>query len=86
MTEEIPEDVVIDKIAQKVVESKLETIVIFFLETIGPMGRLWSQIARIYLQPLLILLGSYGEAFLKILQDPNKVEKLVARIEELSSK
>jgi hypothetical protein len=48
------------------------------------MGRVWSQVARLYLQPLLILLGSYGEAFLRILEDPQKVEKLISKIEELS--
>lgn len=82
----ISDEALIEVIARKVVEARLETIVIFFLETIAPMGRLWSQIARLYLQPLLILLGPYSEAFLRILQDPKKIEKLIDRIEELSEK
>ncbi|MEM2006650.1 MAG: hypothetical protein QW154_03355 [Sulfolobales archaeon] len=48
------------------------------------MGRVWAQLARLYLQPLLILLGDYGEIFLSVLQDPEKVEKLVSKIEKLS--
>lgn len=74
----------IDMIARKIVELKLDTIAILLLSSFGPMGRLWSQIARLYLQPLLILLGDYGELLLHILQDPNKVERLIDRIEILA--
>jgi len=79
------EDVVIEELAKKIVDLKLDTIAIFLLSSFGPMGRVWSQLARLYLQPLLILLGNYGEVFLSILQDPQKVEKLISKIEELSS-
>jgi len=79
------EDVIIEELARKVVDLKLDTVVIFLLSSFGPMGRVWSQLARLYLQPLLILLGNYGEIFLSILQDPQKVEKLISKIEELSS-
>jgi hypothetical protein len=78
------EDVVIEELARRIVDLKLDTIAIFLLSSFGPMGRVWSQVARLYLQPLLILLGSYGEAFLRILEDPQKVEKLISKIEELS--
>ncbi len=78
------EDVIIEELARKVVDLKLDTIVIFLLSSFGPMGRMWSQLARLYLQPLLILLGNYGEVLLGILQDPQKVEKLISKIEELS--
>jgi len=84
MGEVYSEDVVIEKLARRIVDLKLDTIVIFLLSSFGPMGRVWSQLARLYFQPLLILLGNYGEVFLSILQDPRKVEKLISRIEELS--
>jgi hypothetical protein len=79
------EDVIIEELARRIVDLKLDTIAIFLLSSFGPMGRVWSQLARLYLQPLLILLGNYGEIFLSILQDPQKVEKLISKIEELSS-
>ncbi|MEM0065750.1 MAG: hypothetical protein QW459_04155 [Sulfolobales archaeon] len=84
MSETISEDELLEKLARKIVDSKLDTIVIFLLTSFGPMGRVWAQLARLYLQPLLILLGDYGEFFLKVLQDPERVEKLVSKIEELS--
>lgn len=83
MASVLSEEELIDRLARKIVDSKLDTIVIFLLSSFGPMGRVWAQIARLYLQPLLILLGDYGEVFLAILQDPEKVEKLISRIEKL---
>lgn len=86
MNEEVLEDELINKIAEKIVDAKLDSIVIFFLSIFASTGRVWSQLARIYLQPLLILLNPYGEFFLNILRDPAKVEKLINRIEALKEK
>ncbi|MCI4457901.1 MAG: hypothetical protein JHC19_07520 [Desulfurococcaceae archaeon] len=83
--EMINEDQLIENLARKIVDMKMDSVAIFLLESFGPMGRLWSQIALLYLQPLLILLGSYGNYLLKIFEDPVKVEKLIKRIEELRS-
>lgn len=80
----ISEDELLEKLARKIVDAKLDTVAIFLLSSFGPMGRLWAQVARLYLQPFLILLGEYGEYFLSVLQDPEKIEKLVRKIEELS--
>ncbi|MGC9148841.1 MAG: hypothetical protein ACP5GI_05320 [Sulfolobales archaeon] len=81
---EISRDMLIEQLARKIVDSRLETISIFFLETVGPLGRVWSQLALLYLQPLLILLGSYGDLLIEIIRDPEAVKKLVKRIEELA--
>lgn len=80
----LSEEELLEKLAKKIVDSKLDTIVIFLLSSFGPMGRVWAQLARLYLQPLLILLGEYGELFLRVIQDPEKVERLISKIEELS--
>ncbi len=80
----LSEEELLERLARKIVELKLDTIATFFLSSFSPMGRVWTQLARIYLQPLLILLGEYGEFFLSVLQDPEKVEKLVSKIEKLS--
>lgn len=86
MPEALSEEEVLEQLARKVVDLKLDTIVIFLLSSLSPMGRVWTQLARLYLQPLLILLGGYGELLLDILQDPEKTEKLISKIEKLSSK
>lgn len=82
----LSEEELLDLLAKRIVEAKLDTIVIFLLSSFSPMGRVWSQIARLYFQPLLILLGEYGDFFLEVLQDPVKVEKLIGKIEALSQK
>lgn len=84
MSSVLSEEELLERLARRIVDLKLDTVVIFFLSTFGPMGRVWAQIARIYLQPLLILLGEYGELFLSVLQDPEKVERLISKIERLS--
>jgi|YelNatPaOPRAMG01_1025707.scaffolds.fasta_scaffold02814_7 hypothetical protein len=80
----VSEEELLEKLAKKIVDAKLDTVAIFLLSSFGPMGRLWAQVARLYAQPFLILLGEYGEYFLSVLQDPKKVEKLIEKIEELS--
>ena len=80
----VSEEELLNLLARRIVEAKLDTIAVFLLSSFGPMGRVWSQLARIYLQPLLILLGEYGDLFLEVLQDPAKVEKLISKIEALS--
>lgn len=84
MSSTMSEDELLERLARKIVDAKLDTIAIFLLNSFGPMGRVWAQIARLYAQPFLILLGEYGEYFLSVLQDPEKVEKLIKKIEELS--
>lgn len=78
------EEELLDKLAKKIVDSKLDTIAIFLLNSFGPMGRVWAQLARLYLQPFLILLGNHGELFLMVLQDSEKIEKLISKIEKYS--
>ncbi len=84
MLSSLSEEELLERLARRIVDLKLDTVVIFFLSSFGPMGRVWAQLARLYLQPFLILLGEYGELFLSVLQDPEKVEKLVSKIESLS--
>ncbi|MGC8895314.1 MAG: hypothetical protein ACP5LB_00905 [Candidatus Bathyarchaeia archaeon] len=72
----------LQKIAKKIVDSKMDGIVLLFLETIGPTSHVWSQLARLYLQPLFILIGPDSEKLLAFAEKPENVEKLVKKIEE----
>jgi hypothetical protein len=71
----------LQKIAKKIVDSKMDGVVLLFLETIGPTSHVWSQLARLYLQPLFILIGPDSEKLLAFAEKPENVEKLVKKIE-----
>lgn len=42
----------VSKIAKKLVDSKMDGVALLFLESIGPTSHVWSQLARLYFQPL----------------------------------
>ncbi|MEM3640390.1 MAG: hypothetical protein QXH37_00465 [Candidatus Bathyarchaeia archaeon] len=72
----------VSKIAKKLVDSKMDSVAMLFLETIGPTSHVWSQLARLYFQPLFILIGPDSEKLLKFAEKPENIEKLVKKIEE----
>lgn len=76
------EEEFVSRIAEKIVKSKMDSIALFFLETIGPTSDVWIQLSRIYLQPLFILLGPDSEKLLSFTEKPENIEKLVRKIEE----
>jgi hypothetical protein len=81
-TVEDAEEEWLQKIAKKIVDSKMDGIALLFLETVGPTSHVWSQLARLYLQPLFILIGPDSEKLLAFAEKPENVEKLVKKIEE----
>jgi hypothetical protein len=80
--EDTEEEEWVSKIAKKIVDSKMDGIALLFLETVGPTSHVWSQLARLYLQPLFILIGPDSEKLLAFAEKPENVEKLVKKIEE----
>jgi hypothetical protein len=72
----------VSKIAKKLVESKMDGVALLFLETMGPTSHVWSQLARLYFQPLFIIIGPDSEKLLQFAEKPENVEKLVKKIEE----
>ncbi len=75
----------IEQASTKVVNSKMETVVIFFLESFRPMSSLWSQLLRLYVGPFLMIVGPEKvEKLLKFLEKPENLEYFLRRIEEKS--
>ncbi|MBS7608193.1 MAG: hypothetical protein QXL77_06855 [Candidatus Bathyarchaeia archaeon] len=72
----------VSKIAKKLVDSKMDGVALLFLESIGPTSHVWSQLARLYFQPLFILIGPDSEKLLAFAEKPENIEKLVKKIEE----
>lgn len=75
-------DVWLSSISEKLVNLNLDSVAVFFLETFGPMSNVWSQLGRLHLQPLLILLGPSGERLMSFLEKPENLERFLKKIEE----
>ncbi|MEM4727416.1 MAG: hypothetical protein QXD04_04105 [Candidatus Bathyarchaeia archaeon] len=72
----------LSSMAERLVNLNLDSMAIFFLETFGPMSSVWSQLGRLHLQPLLILLGPSGEKLMTFLEKPENLERFIKKIEE----
>ncbi len=76
----------IDKIAKYIVDYRMETPAILFLESVKPLAFVGGQLATFYLAPFLPLVGRWGEEAIALLQSRENVERLLQRIEELIKK
>lgn len=74
----------IEKIAKKIVEKRLEVPAIFFLESIKPVAFVGTQISYVIFAPFLYLLGPESFNYLSVFEKREDIEKLLIKIEELS--
>ena len=75
------EERIIDRITNEVVERKLETIAIMFLESVKPLSYIGSQFALAFAAPFLSLFGDIGIDYIKFFDKRENVERLLKRIE-----
>jgi len=77
----------IERISTKIVDSKMESISVFLLESFRPMSSLWSQLLRLYVGPFLMVVGPEKiEKLFKFIEKPENIEYFISRIEEKSGK
>jgi len=75
----------IERLSEKIVNSKMETMAIFILESFRPMSSLWSQLLRLYVGPFLMIIGvEKVENLFKFLDKPDNLEYFIRKIEEKS--
>ncbi|MEO0094610.1 MAG: hypothetical protein ABIL46_01000 [candidate division WOR-3 bacterium] len=74
----------INKIAQKIVDYRLTTVAIVFLESSKPLTFLGNQL-MIFMQPFYRAFFSYQEyeEITAMLEDRNNIERLICAIEKL---
>ena len=77
---------IIDKLAQGIVARRLQSPAVLFLELNRPLGFLYGQ-AALFFRPFLALFLSPDEieASADVLADPIAFDRLLQRIDELSS-
>ena len=79
-------DSIIDSIAEKIVDRRLETPGILFLETHKPLSFIASQATLVAMPLLGPLVGVQQMAdFSKLLADRANVERLICRIEDMAA-
>ena len=77
----------IERISTKIVDSKMESVAVFLLESFRPMSSLWSQLLRLYVGPFLMIVGPEKvEKMFKFIEKPENLEYFIRRIEEKSGK
>ena len=75
----------VERLSTKIVDSKMETVAIFILESFRPMSSLWSQLLRLYVGPFLMIIGPEKvEKLFKFLDKPDNLEYFIRRVEEKS--
>jgi glycogen debranching enzyme len=85
-----PDDVdeVIEKVARKIVEAKMETVAILSLEMMRPLSRISSQMGRIMVAPWFGIFGwdtmEKADMYMAVFEDRENVKRLIMRIEELA--
>lgn len=78
-------DEMIDSIAHKITDRRMEAPAVLFLEMHKPLSFITSQTILVAMPFIAPLLGPERTAnFSKLLQDKDNVERLILRIEELS--
>lgn len=78
-------EALIDAVARKVVQRRLEVPAVFFLEMNKPLSFIMGQSLLVAMPFLAPLLGIHRvEQLSQLLQDRENVDRLIERIEELS--
>ena len=89
ITEEEKEEL-IEKIAEKINQYRMESPAIILLESSKPLSFIGTQLDRLYLGPFLPLLqedlGLPAEKILRVFEDRENIEKLIKLIEEKTNK
>lgn len=79
-------DAAIDSMARKIVDRRLETAAVLFLEMHKPLSFIASQAALVALPMLGPLVGAQAMAdFSKILRKRENIDLLITRIEDMSA-
>lgn len=84
ITEE--ESELIDKVAEKIVNSDFDFFALILLQTIKPISWIGGELSYFFLAPFLPLLDNRGYEFIDTFEKRNNIEALIKRIERMHKK
>lgn len=76
------DDRIMDRLSDQIVDMNLETMASMFLWSIRPTAFIGSQLAIVFMQPLLSVFSNAGIEYISFFSVRGNVEKLLERIEE----
>lgn len=73
----------IEKVAEKIIDSELEAPAVWLLQTIKPLTFIGGELAIFYLAAFLPFLDNKGYEFLDTFEKRKNIERLIKRVEHL---
>jgi len=74
-------DETIEKFADLIKQKKMETAAILVLESIKPLAPLGGPLSRIFVSPMLHMMGVNTRHFINTFEDPKNIERLLQLLE-----
>ena len=74
----------INKVAEKILDSGMEAGAIFFLNALKPVYFIGGELGHFFLAPYLVLLEGKGDEYLDTFEKRENIQKLITKVEELS--
>ena len=76
----------IEKVAEKIIDSELEAPAVWLLQTIMPLTFIGGELAYFYLAAFLPFLDNKGYEFLDTFEKRKNIKRLIKRVEHLHKK
>ena len=79
------ENEIIQRVAEKIIKYKMETVAILFFTTVRPLAYITGQLGLAFVTPFAPVLNETGvtaEKLLKVFEKRENVEKLISIIEK----
>jgi len=80
------ENELIEQVAEKIHEYKMETVAILTLESVKPLAYVGGEMSRVFLAPFLPVLGrdlnEMGEKYITVFEERENIEKLIQLLEQ----
>ena len=77
------ESELIDKVAEKIVNSDFDFFALILLQTIKPISWIGGELSYFFLAPFLPLLDNRGYEFIDTFEKRNNIDALIKRIERM---
>lgn len=77
------EEVIIEKVSQKIVDLNIDFPAILLLGGLSPLSYMLSQFGRVYLEPWAYFFNFIPTEYLPFLEKPENLNKIIKRVNEI---
>ena len=79
-------DETIEKIADFIIQKKLETAALLVFGSLKPLAQMGGPLSRIFVSPMLHMIGINTRHFINTFEEPKNIDKLLQILEKESNK